>query len=161
MERGSTVYVLFYVLSYVLFGCFVWCFVLFYVWFYAMFCSLRQLALTNVSIAIQGSIFVTYKSADDCKKVMESESKKFKEDDADPLIFKFQKDYQVDDTFNFVLCVTFHNRLCSLTMNFMFPHCRRKRLWSRKSGRIRGIRKRRRTSSRKTKGKSSSTKTQF
>merc|ERR1719431_300766 len=42
----------------------------------------------------KGSIFVTYKSADDCKKVMESESKKFKEDDADPLIFKLQKDYQ-------------------------------------------------------------------
>jgi len=44
----------------------------------------------------KGSIFVTYKSADDCKKVMESESKKFKEDDADPLIFKFQKDYQTE-----------------------------------------------------------------
>lgn len=44
--------------------------------------------------SFKGSIFVTYKSVDDCKKVMEMDSKKFKEDDAEDLIVKFQKDYQ-------------------------------------------------------------------
>ena len=43
---------------------------------------------------MQGSIFVTYKSVEECKKVKESESKKFKEDDEEDLIIKFQKEHQ-------------------------------------------------------------------
>jgi len=44
----------------------------------------------------KGSIFVTYKSVEECKKVKESESKKFKEDDEEDLIMKFQKEHQVE-----------------------------------------------------------------
>jgi len=41
----------------------------------------------------KGSIFVTYKSVDDCNKILSSDCKKFKEDDAEDLIIQFQKDY--------------------------------------------------------------------
>jgi len=41
----------------------------------------------------KGSVFVTYQSVEDCQKVLDMECKKYKEDDADPLIIKFQKEY--------------------------------------------------------------------
>jgi len=44
----------------------------------------------------KGSIFVTYNSEEDCQKVMDMESPKFKQDDEAPLIIKFQKEYFAD-----------------------------------------------------------------
>lgn len=41
----------------------------------------------------KGSIFVTYQSVEDCQKVLDMEEKKYKEEDKEPLIIKFQKDY--------------------------------------------------------------------
>jgi len=46
--------------------------------------------------SFKGSIFVTYKTIEDCNKVLDSKGRKFKEEDDEPIIIKFQKDYQDD-----------------------------------------------------------------
>jgi len=41
----------------------------------------------------KGSIFVTYQSEEDCKKLLDMKCKKYREEDEESLIIKFQKDY--------------------------------------------------------------------